>query len=74
LNVDGLSVGSYNYTLFLSDFSANIVFSSITVTVIPATTTSTGNPEMDTPTLLIAVGAVGIIAIVAVVIWKSKRS
>ncbi|RDE14328.1 MAG: hypothetical protein C4K48_06405 [Candidatus Thorarchaeota archaeon] len=74
LDVDGLSVGSYSYTLFLSDFSANIVFSSTTVTVIPATTTSTVNPGIDTLTLLVAVGAVGIIAIVAVVIWKSKQS
>jgi hypothetical protein len=71
LDVDGLSVGSYNYTLFASDFSANFVFSSIMVTVIPA---STGGPDINALTLLIAVGAVGIIAIVAVVIWKSKQS
>jgi ABC-type transport system substrate-binding protein len=79
LNVDGLSVGTYNYTLFVFDYSANFAVSSILVTVVPAgttTTTTSGGTglEINTMTFLIAAGAFGIIVLVALVVWRSKQS
>lgn len=50
LNVDGLSVGTYNYTLFVVDFSANIAYSSIIVTVTPASSTTTTTTSTTTST------------------------
>ena len=86
LNVDGLAVGTYNYTLFLADYSSNIVFSSIIVTVTPAsssstttttnttTTSGTGGFPLNSNLLLLAVGSVAVIAVVIVLISKFRPS
>ena len=88
LNVDGLSVGTYNYTLAVFDYSANFVFSSILVTVTPAsssttttttttnttTTSGTGGLPINSNLLLIAVGLVAVVAVVIVLILKYKPS
>jgi len=78
-NVDGLSIGTYNYSLYLLDYSTNLVISSTIVTVFPESTTSSttstsGNPlELNPLASMISVGSIGVIIVVAVLIWKSKQ-
>ncbi len=85
LNVDGLTIGTYNFTLMVVDYFPNYIYSSIFVTVVPestettttnttATTTGIGGFSLDTMTLLISLGVVGTIAIIIVVVWRSKQS
>jgi ABC-type transport system substrate-binding protein len=86
INVDGHSVGTYNYTLYLIDYSGNFVYSTVYVTVLPpssgggttTTTTSdtttepTGGITLGTITLLISIASIGVIVVVVIVIIKSK--
>lgn len=69
VNIDGLPVGTYNYTLALMDFSANLVMDSVTVNVVSATPL-----ELDNLMILISVGSVGVIIVIAVLVWKTKQS
>ena len=86
INIDGLSVGTHNYTLLLSDSSFNIVLSTILVEVQPGTTnttttTSTTNTTtttttgdiLDIITFTISVGS-GIVIIVVVIIIAKQKS
>ncbi|MFX1606811.1 MAG: ABC transporter substrate-binding protein, partial [Promethearchaeota archaeon] len=67
-NVDGLSVGSYNYTLVLTDISGHIVTDTVWVTV-----SSSGGLELpDMLTMGIIAGS-SIVIIVAVVLIYKKR-
>ena len=67
-NVDGLSGGSYNYTLVLTDISGHIVTDTVWVTV-----SSPGGPELpDMLTMGIIAGS-SIVIIVAVVLIYKKR-
>ncbi|MFW9794303.1 MAG: ABC transporter substrate-binding protein [Candidatus Thorarchaeota archaeon] len=87
VNVDGHSVGSYNYTLVLLDYSANMVKSTVFVHVYiqstsTTTTTTTSSTTSDTGdigvgflgtlTLAISLGSMMVIIIVVVAIVKSK--
>jgi len=88
VNVDGLLIGTYNYTLALMDYSANLVMDSVIVTVVNVTTTTTtttsstttstgvdgGLFEGNTLTILISIGSLGVIVVTVVLIWKSKQS
>jgi hypothetical protein len=80
VNVDGLAVGSYNYTLALIDYSANFVMDSVVVTVVEAGTTTTSSTggggllEGDTLTIIITVGAIGAILVIAVLFYKTKQT
>jgi len=88
VNVDGLPIGTYNYTLALMDYSANLVMDSVIVTVVNVTTTTTtttsstttstgvdgGLFEGNTLTILISIGSLGVIVVTVVLIWKSKQS
>ena len=67
-NVDGLSVGSYNYTLVLTDISGHRVTNTVWVRV-----SGSGTPEM--PDMLIVGTVVGssIVIIVAVVLIYERR-
>jgi ABC-type transport system substrate-binding protein len=67
-NVDGLSVGSYNYTLVLTDISGHRVTNTVWVTV-----SGSGTPEM--PDMLIVGTVVGssIVIIVAIVLIYKRR-
>jgi hypothetical protein len=64
-SVDGLAVGSYNYTLVLTDISGHIVTDTVWVTVTPAQ-----GSMSDMMTLGIIGGAVVVILIVAVIVTK----
>jgi len=48
VNVDGLSVGAYNYTIVVWDISGNWVSDIVIVTVIPQTTTTTSTTTTGT--------------------------
>lgn len=67
-NVDGLSVGTYNYTLTLSDSSGYWVTSTVWVTVTPRESSE----QLDLLTLGIAAGSIVIIISVGVVIYKKR--
>jgi ABC-type transport system substrate-binding protein len=63
-NIDGLSIGTYNYTLLLFDYSANFVFSSVMVSVIPYTNTTTvTTPTTTTTTTTSTTGGPGLLNI-----------
>ncbi|MBN2228803.1 MAG: hypothetical protein JW779_04345 [Candidatus Thorarchaeota archaeon] len=63
-NVDGLSVGTYNYTLWLYDCSGNSAMSSVIVTVQPMIGSAL--------TMIVAIGSVASILIVIVIIIRKK--
>jgi peptide/nickel transport system substrate-binding protein len=67
-NVDGLSVGSYNYTLVLTDLSGHRVNSTVWVTVSMA-----GIPDMPDILLIATIVGSSIVIIVAVVLIYKKR-
>ena len=65
ISVDGLTVGTYNYTLVVTDIGGNIATDSVIVTVIEAATIPTTLPDgMTIVTIAISVGVIVIIIIV----------
>ena len=88
VNVDGLSVGVYNYTIVVYDTSGNMISDTVIVTVLPlastsittatdTTTTTTTTTSGDVTGLVIAflgVGAVGVIAIVLILMRHRRGS
>ena len=88
VDVDGLSVGTYNYTLLIFDTSVNMAMSTVFVNVIPASTTTetttTANDTTNTGTgstdgdllgiftIAIALGSGIVIIVIVIVIIKSK--
>ncbi|TFG29619.1 hypothetical protein EU528_09435 [Candidatus Thorarchaeota archaeon] len=82
VNLDGLSVGVYNFTIVLYDSSGNSASDSVIVTVTepettptsPTTSTSTtGTSEPIDPMLLIIAGAIGVLVLLIVVIVLIKK-
>ena len=79
VNVDGLEIGTYEYTLGLSDYSGNFAYDSVTVSVVTETTnsdttTTDGNPiEWSIVSLVISVGSLSVILVVIVLIYKTKQ-
>ncbi len=70
VNVDGLTIGTYNYTLIAVDMYGGFDYDFVTVTVVPA-------PEgfqldIQTISILVTVGAVAAIVVVAVAIFRSR--
>ncbi|MFW9926830.1 MAG: NosD domain-containing protein [Candidatus Thorarchaeota archaeon] len=85
INVDGLSVGEYNFTLVVIDDADQTASDTVMVTVNPAvivittTTTTTTNTTDDAGliqyiTIGISIGSVVVILIVAVLSFKSRRT
>ena len=82
LNIDGLSVGTYNYTLHLLDYSSNLVTNSVIVHVVYAggdtsNISTTGGIVYDllnAATSVISITSSCVIVIVLVLYWKSKQS
>jgi ABC-type transport system substrate-binding protein len=75
VDIDGLSIGTYNYTLLLMDGSANIAYDTVWVTVTSGTTTSpTGLPDniMEIVIIAVSAGSVLTILIVAVAIFRKR--
>ena len=68
INIDGLAVGTYNYTLFLFDNSLNMVNSTVWVTVTPHSSTSGG---LD-PQMLLIIGVAGSAVIVVIIIYAIR--
>jgi ABC-type transport system substrate-binding protein len=84
VSIDGLSLGHYNYTLILMDYSLNMVSDTVWVNVVQAapTTTTTGTTEPTTTSgngivstiiLIVSGGSVIVIIVVLVVIYKTKN-
>ncbi len=79
VNLDGLSPGAYNFTIVLYDSSGNSASDSVIVTVTqpettPTTpTTPTGTPEPINLVLLLIAGAVGVLALIFVMIVFIKK-
>jgi hypothetical protein len=79
VNLDGLSPGTYNFTIVLYDSSGNSASDSVIVTVTqPETTptsptTPTGTPEPIDPMLLIVAGVAGVLALLFVVTVFIKK-
>jgi len=79
VDVDGLSVGTYNYTLEVIDLGHNTATDSVVVTVteeVLTSTTSTGSPTthpegLTMMTLMIGAGA--IVAIIVIIILALKK-
>ncbi len=70
-NVDGLVVGTFNFTLVLTDISGHIVTNTVRVTV-----TSGGGLPGELPDLLVIgtiIGSTAVILIVVVLIFKKRR-
>jgi len=79
LDVDGLAIGSYNYTCVVYDEAGNSVSDTVIVNVVAQptspTTSGTGPPADLTPLLIVVVvGAVGILLVVFVIMPKMKKS
>ncbi len=84
--IDGLTVGEYNYTLVIMDAFSDTASDTVFVTVIPTdptiitnttTTTTTTNATdpigMQEITLIISIGSTVVIAIVVILIIRSKK-
>lgn len=80
VNIDGLDIGTYNFTLIVENQCGNTANDTVLVTVyqsmITTTTTPTATPTLDgiNPlTLVLAVGAVvGIVAVIVIVYVKKQ--
>ncbi|XOB40764.1 MAG: PKD domain-containing protein [Candidatus Nealsonbacteria bacterium] len=78
INVDGLTVGSYNYTIVVTDAFGNMVSDTVWVTVeddiipddIPPDDTT---PDLGIIILLILVSLIGAASIAAIVIFLKRR-
>jgi len=80
VNIDGLEIGTYEYTLGLSDYSGNYAYDSVTVTVVnmatdsETITTGNGTPfEWSVMSLTISIGSLSVIIVAVVLIYKSKQ-
>ena len=76
-SVDGLNVGTYNYTLIVTDLGRNSANDTVLVWVAGSLTTSTIPPQewlTSIIAILIGVGVGVVAAIIAVIIFKPKRS
>jgi parallel beta-helix repeat protein len=83
--VDGLSAGSYNYTIIVTDEGANFATDSVFVTVNPVATTTTTSTTTTTTTTtstpmdltlistVVTLGALAIIVVFAVKIIRSRK-
>jgi len=87
VNIDGLEIGLYEYTLGVTDYSGNLAMDTVTVTVVNVTTTTDtssttttsstegGTPlDWDTLTILISVGSIAVILVVVVLFYKTKQT
>lgn len=86
-NIDGLSIGVYNYTLEMQDGVGGTVSDTVFVTVVPAdptiitntttTTTTTTNATdpigMQEITLIISIGSTVVIVVIIVLIVRSRN-
>ena len=79
INVDGNSVGSYNYTCVVHDEAGNSATDTVFVNVQASTTTTpttstTGSVDLLTPLLIVAaIGVVGVLLVIFIVIPKMKQ-
>ncbi len=76
VDVDGLEVGTYNFTVVVYDKSGNTVSDSVLVTVTPTGTDTTLPPPVDGPlviTIVITIGSIIVIIVVIILFIKSKR-
>jgi ABC-type transport system substrate-binding protein len=81
VSIDGLSLGHYNYTLILMDYSLNMVSDTVWVNVVPLSPTTTtngtngpGDGILSTIILVVSGGSVVVILVVVVAIYKSKKT
>jgi ABC-type transport system substrate-binding protein len=84
VDIDGLSIGVYNYTIELYDYSLNIVSDTVWVNVTAATSSTTTEPtttptgpegeNLDIVVLAITGGSIVVILLVVVAIYKTKRT
>ncbi|MHA2116895.1 MAG: right-handed parallel beta-helix repeat-containing protein [Candidatus Thorarchaeota archaeon] len=77
--IDGLAVGTYDYTLEVMDLGGNTVSDSVTVTVTAEPTTSTtptGGPTTPDGSLMtiVVIGAAGAVVIIIIIIVMKKKS
>jgi hypothetical protein len=78
VNLDGLIVGSYNYTCVVYDEGGNSAIDTVIVTVndvvtTPTTTTTTPPPPGDMTMLLVLAGAGVAVVIVVIVVLQMKK-
>ncbi|MCF2138357.1 MAG: ABC transporter substrate-binding protein [Candidatus Thorarchaeota archaeon] len=82
VNVDGLNVGVYNYTLIIWDLNGNYAKDTVFVTVVPESTTNTTTtiPTNTIPTgflsneiILVLIGGMAAVVVVVVVIVKLRQ-
>lgn len=70
VNIDGLGVGTYNYTLYLFDASLNMASSTVWVTVTPRAS----GPIFDLRVLLvIGIGVAAAVTIAVVYVFRSRK-
>ena len=77
INVDGLAVGVYNYTIVVSDTSGNRNSDSVIVVVLPAATVPT-EPEspfdiIDILSFTITIGSLVVIVVIVTVACRARR-
>jgi len=77
INVDGLAVGVYNYTIVVSDTSGNRNSDSVIVVVLPAATDPT-EPEspfdiIDILSFTITIGSLVVIVVIVTVACRARR-
>ncbi|TFG13131.1 hypothetical protein EU537_07420 [Candidatus Thorarchaeota archaeon] len=72
LNVDGLDVGSHEFSLTVIDGSGNAATDSVTVTVLPAGGPTTGFGDFGAILMMLII-ALGVVAVVVVVIYLMKK-
>lgn len=76
VNLDGLGIGAYNFTILLYDTSGNSASDSVIVTVTAPETTPTtpdGNQLIDPMLLIIAGAASVVVLLILVVVFMKKR-
>jgi parallel beta-helix repeat protein len=72
VNVDGLDVGSHEFTITVYDGSGNSISDSVTVTVLPAGDGGAAVP-LDLGAVMLIVAGVAAVAVVVVVIWMLRK-
>ncbi|TFG27758.1 hypothetical protein EU527_18190 [Candidatus Thorarchaeota archaeon] len=81
VNLDGLNLGTYNYTIILYDTSGNSASDSVIVTVAepettpppPTTTTTTGVTQPIDPMLFVIAGAAGAFVFLIIIVLMKKK-
>lgn len=71
-NMSSLAIGTYNVTLKLLDRNDNTASDQLTLHVVEPTTTTIDTEPLD-PTMLLALGGVGAVVLVLVVVFVKRR-